>query len=251
MSLEPPDMELETRGVEALLHVEKTKTDHSSAIVDLLQKAIAQFRTFRSPRSESHLTVTMAEELKDSKKYKEALDLLEPVMQHYRSEKWRTLLDAVLSLGMKCAFLQAEDTATYIKLALDLSAKESSVNAQEKSRIMENVAGLFQGRVPSTEPGKLLPRCRSPYVEIQRLSSCRRGQRFRTALLNVVVTVLPRLPLRVCTHYKERGCSQSFGLRMYTSPPTSLFGPPAGWGTPSDVVPATGWLIPRVDPVIV
>lgn len=65
-------------------------------------------RTFRSPRSESHLTVTMAEELKSAEKYREALALLQPVMEHYRREKWRPLLDAVLSLGLKCAYLLAD-----------------------------------------------------------------------------------------------------------------------------------------------
>ena len=65
-------------------------------------------RAFRSPRSESHLTVTMAEELKSAEKYREALELLQPVMEHYRREQWRPLLDAVLSLGLKCAYLLAD-----------------------------------------------------------------------------------------------------------------------------------------------
>ncbi len=70
VSLEPPDMEMETQGVQALLHHERNQVDHSSGIIGLLQKAIAQFKNFRSPRSESHLTVNMAEELKTAQKYK-------------------------------------------------------------------------------------------------------------------------------------------------------------------------------------
>ena len=50
----------------------------------------------------------MAEELKSAEKYREALALLQPVMEHYRREKWRPLLDAVLSLGLKCAYLLAD-----------------------------------------------------------------------------------------------------------------------------------------------
>lgn len=62
-------MELETLGVQALLYCEKHNVDHSAKIIDLLQKAIAQFKAFKSPRSESHLTVTMAEELKSARRY--------------------------------------------------------------------------------------------------------------------------------------------------------------------------------------
>ena len=52
--------------------------------------------------------MTMAEELKSAEKYREALELLQPVMEHYRREQWRPLLDAVLSLGLKCAYLLAD-----------------------------------------------------------------------------------------------------------------------------------------------
>ena len=50
----------------------------------------------------------MAEELKSAEKFREALELLQPVMEHYRREQWRPLLDAVLSLGLKCAYLLAD-----------------------------------------------------------------------------------------------------------------------------------------------
>ncbi len=60
----------ESAGIQALLHHERHRVDHSAGIIRLLQRAIAQFRDFRSPRSESHLTVSMAEELKTSKKYR-------------------------------------------------------------------------------------------------------------------------------------------------------------------------------------
>ncbi len=71
VSLEPPDMELETAGVHALLHRERGRAGQSAPhVIGLLQRAIAQFRTFRSPRSESHLTVSMAEELKTAQRYR-------------------------------------------------------------------------------------------------------------------------------------------------------------------------------------
>ena len=59
----------------------------------------------------------MAEELKSAEKYREALELLQPVMEHYRREQWRPLLDAVLSLGLKCAYLLA-DAAQGLEICL-------------------------------------------------------------------------------------------------------------------------------------
>ena len=59
VSIEPPDMELEQKGISALVFREKTmKPTHSEIIVDLLKKAIDHYRTFRSPRAESNLTVS-------------------------------------------------------------------------------------------------------------------------------------------------------------------------------------------------
>ena len=68
VAIEPPEMEAETSGNSALLFHEKTKIKHSQIIIDLLEKAIAQFQAFKSPRSKSHLTVTMAEELKSAQR---------------------------------------------------------------------------------------------------------------------------------------------------------------------------------------
>ena len=59
----------------------------------------------------------MAEELKSAEKYGEALELLQSVMEHYRREQWRPLLDAVLSLGLKCAYLLA-DAAQVLEIIL-------------------------------------------------------------------------------------------------------------------------------------
>ena len=88
VAIEPPDMEIEKAGIKALLFRERTLTPpHSEMIVSLLRQAIEQYQIFRSPRSESHLTVQMAEELKSAQKYKEALDLLRPVIIQYRQEK--------------------------------------------------------------------------------------------------------------------------------------------------------------------
>ena len=152
VAIEPPDMEIEKAGIKALLFRERTLTPpHSEMIVSLLRQAIEQYQIFRSPRSESHLTVQMAEELKSAQKYKEALDLLRPVIIQYRQEKWNALLSAVLSLALKCAFLVAA-VPDYIAFALELAnvsndkrinSLQSTQQIEEAKRIMNNICNLF------------------------------------------------------------------------------------------------------------
>ena len=87
VSIEPPDMELERAGIRALLFRERTvRPTHSELIVGLLAKAIEQYRTFRSPRAQSHLSVQMAEEMMVGQKYQQALDLLRPIVAQYRRQ---------------------------------------------------------------------------------------------------------------------------------------------------------------------
>jgi len=45
------------------------------------------FKLFlRSPRSQSHLTVQMVEELMAGQKYQDAFKLLKPIVEHYRNQ---------------------------------------------------------------------------------------------------------------------------------------------------------------------
>ena len=165
VAIEPPDMETERAGIQALQFREKALTpSHSEVIVGLLRQAIEQYQIFKSPRSESHLTVQMAEELKSAQKYKEALDLLRPVIIQYRQEKWNALLSAVLSLGLKCAFLVVS-ISDYIAFALELAfittqdnkkTVQGNQQVEETKRIMNNICNLFhieRPKIPATEPG--------------------------------------------------------------------------------------------------
>jgi len=80
-------MEQERVGIRALLFREKElRSTHSKMIVNLLAKAIEQFKNFRSPRSQSHLSVQMAEELMAGQNYTEALQLLRPIVDQYRKQ---------------------------------------------------------------------------------------------------------------------------------------------------------------------
>ena len=164
VAIEPPDMETERAGIQALQFRERTLIpSHSEVIVNLLRQAIEQYQIFRSPRSESHLTVQMAEELKSAQKYEEALDLLRPVIIQYRKEKWNALLSAVLSLALKCAFLVVS-VSDYVAFGLELAyitSYEANKTIQpkqieERERIMNNICNLFHStrpKIPSTEPG--------------------------------------------------------------------------------------------------
>ena len=165
VAIEPPDMESERAGIKALQFREKALvSSHSDVIVGLLRQAIEQYQIFRSPRSESHLTVQMAEELKSAQKYNEALDLLRPVIIQYRQEKWNALLIAVLSLALKCAFLVVS-VSDYLAFALELACisnnqKNKATGNQEQNeetkRIMNNICNLFhydRPKIPATEPG--------------------------------------------------------------------------------------------------
>ena len=165
VAIEPPDMETERAGIQALQYREKTLSpSHSEVIVGHLKQAIEQYQIFKSPRSESHLTVQMAEELKSAQKYKEALDLLRPVINQYRREKWHALLSAVLALGLKCAFLVAS-ISDYVAFALELAyitnldkgkGAQAFQQIEETKRIMNNVCNIFhheRPKIPSTEPG--------------------------------------------------------------------------------------------------
>lgn len=155
VSIEPPDMELEQKGINALLYRERNlKPSHSEVIVDLFRKAIEHYKIFRSPRAESNLVVQMAEELVSSHQCQEALQLLKPIVAQYRKDGWKILLKEALHLALKCAFLVAH-VPDYVAFALELAASATVEEPQEKGRIMTNLCRLFEDspKIPSTEPG--------------------------------------------------------------------------------------------------
>ena len=166
-------MEIENAGINALLFRERTlNPTHSDVIVGLLRQSIEQYQIFRSPRSESHLTVQMAEELKSAQKYEEALHLLRPVIVQYRQDKWNALLNAVLLLALKCAFLVGS-ISDYLAFSIELAnipavsnkvlrakgGRGDQVEKADANRIMKNICALFDStseggaKIPCTEPG--------------------------------------------------------------------------------------------------
>ena len=131
--------------------------------MELLSKAIGQFATFKSPRAQSHLSVQMAEEMMAAQKYRQALDLLKPIVEQYRRQGWKILLNAALSLSMKCAFLTAS-VEDYVAFGLELAKRSdkkgpaaTKEEEEEKHRILLNISKIFMtnGQIPSAEPGKI------------------------------------------------------------------------------------------------
>jgi len=151
VAIEPPEMQLENEGIKALQFREKNlDPNHSHAIVELLRKATLQYQMFRSPRSESHLTVQMAEELKFAGKYEEALDLLRPVIQTYRSGGWNLMLQNVLGLALKCAYL-VNSTKDYFEFAMELA---TLLCEEDTVRISVNLGRILKmSGAPDPEPG--------------------------------------------------------------------------------------------------
>ena len=158
VSIEPPDMELEQKGISALLFRERNlKPTHSEVIVDILGKAIEHYKIFRSPRAESNLTVTKAEELVSSQRCSEALELLRPIVTQYRKDSWKLLLKAALYLALKSAYLVAS-VSDYVAFGLELASNATLEEPDEKCRIMGNICRLLEvpPKLPSAEPGRLI-----------------------------------------------------------------------------------------------
>ena len=126
--LDPPDLQKEKEGVEALQYRERTKTRHSALIMELQALAIRQFETFSSPRMTTQLTVQMALELVASHDYGRALATLLPCLDHYRRESWPRLLVTVLHQAVKCAYLTAS-VPEYAGLCLELAGPQAQVRS--------------------------------------------------------------------------------------------------------------------------
>ncbi len=159
VAIEPPDMELEQKGIDALVYKEAhLNPSHVDLIVALQRKAIEHYRLFKSPRAERNLVVQMAEELVSSQKCSQALDLLKPVLCQYRKDGWKILLKAALELALKCAFIMAA-LPDYVAFSLELAANETPQDCENdssnKCRIMSNLCRMLETnpKIPSAEPG--------------------------------------------------------------------------------------------------
>ncbi|XP_069136567.1 trafficking protein particle complex subunit 11-like [Argopecten irradians] len=155
-SIDPPDMQRERDGIAALQNME-IQVDHSWIIIPLLNSAVAQFKKYKSPRMKRYLMVQMGEEYFHAKDYNKALMLLNKVMWDYRGERWWHLLDSILDISLKCAYLTCK-IQEYVSVCLELIGSYSMRSPEEKTRIQMNLIRVISNDAPEPEPG-LDPTC--------------------------------------------------------------------------------------------
>ncbi|KAK3084752.1 hypothetical protein FSP39_018278 [Pinctada imbricata] len=150
-SIEPPDMQKERDGVQALQSMELS-VDHSWLIIPLLSSAVAQFKRYKSPRMTRYLMVQMGEEYYHAKEYNKALMLLNKVTSDYRAERWYTLLASILDISLKCSYLTAK-VQDYVSNCLELIGPYIMCGEEEKTRIQMNLIRVMSNEAPESEPG--------------------------------------------------------------------------------------------------
>lgn len=156
VSLDPPDLQKEKEGIEALQYRERTKTKHSQIIMELQSLAIKQFEAFKSPRMKTQLTVQMAEEMMAGHDYPRALETLVSCLGQYRGSRghgecWPRLLATLLQKALRCAYLTA-NIAEYAQLCLELAGPESQAEKEERERVWTNLSLLTEGEGKSPWP---------------------------------------------------------------------------------------------------
>uniref|UniRef100_A0A672R5H8 Trafficking protein particle complex subunit 11 n=1 Tax=Sinocyclocheilus grahami TaxID=75366 RepID=A0A672R5H8_SINGR len=149
-SIDPPDSEKEKQGILAL-QVKERDVPHSELIIALLSNAVAQFKKYKCPRMKSHLMVQMGEEYYHAKDYTKALKLLDYVMCDYRTERWWSLLTAILCTALKCSYLMGQ-VKDYITYSMELVGRASILSEEQKSRIEKNLIKVLMNEVPESEP---------------------------------------------------------------------------------------------------
>ncbi|XP_028400587.1 trafficking protein particle complex subunit 11-like [Dendronephthya gigantea] len=147
----PPDQTKENAGILAL-QAQETMVDHCWIIIPLLSNAVSQFKKYKSPRMKRFLMVQMGEEYYHARDYTKALALLGLVTSDYRKEKWWSLLTAVLSTSLRCAYLLA-NIQEYLTICIELMGQYALHYSDERTRIQMNLIRVISGDSPDHEPG--------------------------------------------------------------------------------------------------
>lgn len=150
VSAEPPDPQLESKGIQALQYLEK-QVNHSNIIISLYGLAISQYKTYRCLRMRRHLVVQMADEYYNSQDYGKALTLFTHMLWDYRTERWWLLLTDILSKALRCAFLTA-NIQDYVMLSLELLGTSTTVTMEQKKQVFDNLNRIFKKEIPEAEP---------------------------------------------------------------------------------------------------
>ncbi|XP_017779460.1 PREDICTED: trafficking protein particle complex subunit 11 [Nicrophorus vespilloides] len=146
MTSDPPDPQVEWNGIKALQFLEN-QVNHSIIIITLYGLAVAQFKTYRCPRTRRFLVVQMADEYYNSGDYGKALTLFSHMLWDYRSECWWSLLSHILYKALQCAFLTAR-IDDYVIFTLELLGSKSTLPKSQKLQIFENLNSVFRKQCP-------------------------------------------------------------------------------------------------------
>ncbi|XP_049876792.1 trafficking protein particle complex subunit 11 [Pectinophora gossypiella] len=150
LSADPHDPQKEQAAVLALQYNERI-FNHSALIISFLGCAIAQFKTFHSPRMRKQLVVEMANEYFYCADYGKALTLLSHMLWDYRREKWWFLASHVLNRALQCAYLSAK-IQDYLQLSVEALSKYIQVPNNDKDRIFQNIISILNLNIPGPEP---------------------------------------------------------------------------------------------------
>ena len=149
-----PDPARERAGLEALQWRER-RVRHSAGILELLSRAVEQFRQHGCPRMAARLGLQAGEELLAGQEYSAALASLLPGLPACRAQGWPTITYTNLSTALKCAFLSCA-LPTYLQLCLELCGLPGRAAIWlpgEQKRVWANLLlVLEQGRPPLPEP---------------------------------------------------------------------------------------------------
>ncbi|KAL0272315.1 UNVERIFIED_CONTAM: hypothetical protein PYX00_005340 [Menopon gallinae] len=212
LSAEPTNPSMEVDGVTALKYRENL-VNHSEIIIDLLGRAISQFKTYKCPRMRLQLVIQMAEEYYHSKDYGKALTILSHILWDYRNEKWWLILSTLLSRALSCAYLSA-NVQDYVSFALEALGSSSTFDSDNKKRICNNLTAVLKMKTPEPEPdipqanalasAKLWKTVNStqpaPFsIEMSNMKSCIEAKaRFTKSSFNVDETITVEIFIR-CT----------------------------------------------------
>ncbi|GAM28614.1 hypothetical protein SAMD00019534_117900 [Acytostelium subglobosum LB1] len=133
-----------------LVAIELFQLNHSSMIIDLLNKALDQASHHQNLRIMSYVESLIANEHFQAQRYEQALKHYNKNAMTYRKEKWWTLLNYTLNMCLKCVH-NLNLVTNYIGYAMDLLSPDLTSIKLERSVMQQSLLYVL------TNPTKLTP----------------------------------------------------------------------------------------------
>ncbi|TFY61235.1 hypothetical protein EVG20_g7135 [Dentipellis fragilis] len=133
--------------------VNEKKVDHLTIILELYTKSYELFRKYStSANGQGRLTLRIADRIaqtySESGKFDMAVRFFERIARTYRREKWRSMLQPLLSTWYSCA-QKLGDMELSVKLLVEMLAYGSATGTDEDGRIEEDLLAVLRSTVPS------------------------------------------------------------------------------------------------------